>query len=342
MTPDGTGAPSEVLTRCAALDDGRLASCAFATAEPDEASRKELGPHGGFGHRLAGLAVSAGRLACRQAGLADEMARNRLGCVLGTMFSGQTAMIGFGRQLKESGSRFVTPLQFPETVGNYAASTVARLLDLQGANLTVCAGANSGLAALLEACALLESGAVDHVIAGGADVLAEELIDGLNRAGPTPAPSLAGSAYAEGACSFVLEREPHARQRNATILALIEPLCGEQHGRFDVVAVDLSNRQDRRSSCGRQLDRLIETDAVTTFTAPTLIWGNTFAWGSAAQVATVIASLSGSPIPVISFDDPDGTLPTWSVAEHASTGLAVGGQNDPPELLAAITRPGSA
>jgi hypothetical protein len=151
--------------------------------------------------------------ACRQAGI-DPAALEpvRTGMVLGCELAGQLGMIDFASEVREQSARFVSPIHFPQTVGNYISGAIARAYHVRGANLTVATGPASGLDAIVEGGALLSRGVVDVVIAGGVDVLSEVVAEGFGNV---------DEVSSEGACLFVLERAADAGKRGARVLATI-------------------------------------------------------------------------------------------------------------------------
>jgi Beta-ketoacyl synthase, N-terminal domain len=131
----------------------------------------------------------------------------RIALVLGSAFAGQLGMIQFAEEVREKSPRFVSPIHFPQTVGNYVAGAIARAFKIRGPNSTVATGATSGMSAIVTACGLLADGAADIALAGGMEILSPELVRGLSQ------PSGAGGAgddhpmaWSEGACIYVLRR----------------------------------------------------------------------------------------------------------------------------------------
>ncbi|MCP4246701.1 MAG: hypothetical protein GY778_06600 [bacterium] len=164
-------------------------------------------------NRAAAITAVALEHARRQAGLdAESHDPVRVGLVLGCALAGQGGMIAFADEVRDQTARFVSPIHFPETVGNYVAGALARSYGIRGANLTLSSGVASGLDALIEAHGLLQAGAVDLVFAGGTDVLTKELATGLAQP---------GAVLSEGACWFTLERADQAAARGAAPLATI-------------------------------------------------------------------------------------------------------------------------
>lgn len=162
------------------------------------------------------LAAVALELAIREAQMRPSTATpERMGMVLGCALAGQLGMIEFAGEVRAQGTRFVSPIHFPQTVGNYVAGALARGYQWRGPNLTVAGGAASSLIAIREAWALIASGEADVVVAGGMERWSAELASGMAAANPgRPTPS-------DGACLMVLEAETSAVARGATPLAFL-------------------------------------------------------------------------------------------------------------------------
>ena len=57
-------------------------------------------------------------------------------------------MIRFAEEVRAQSPRFVSPIHFPETVGNYLAAALARGFGFRGPNLTL-AGDSAGMEAVV-------------------------------------------------------------------------------------------------------------------------------------------------------------------------------------------------
>lgn len=182
------GVPDQVLDPPASLPDG-------LSAERDL--------------RIAAIALEIARA---QSGLNFEsLAADRVGIVLGCAFAGQAGMIAFADEVRQQSPRFVSPIHFPQTVGNYPAGGLGRGYHVRGPNITLSGGAASGLDALVTASQLIAAGDADAVIAGGMETLTQHL-----------ASCAAGTFIpAEGACLFLLERADSAASRKCHILAQV-------------------------------------------------------------------------------------------------------------------------
>ncbi|NOS99711.1 MAG: hypothetical protein HOP29_03700 [Phycisphaerales bacterium] len=154
--------------------------------------------------RAGWIAAAALLYACEDARLSlDQFKPDRICLVIGCTFSGQLGMLQFADEVRQQSARFVSPIHFPQTVGNYVAGALSRAFKIQGPNLTVADGPTSGLSAVRTACDLLAEDAADVAIAGGAETLSDTIVRGLT-AGPHRGPG--APAPAEGACLYVLRR----------------------------------------------------------------------------------------------------------------------------------------
>lgn len=136
----------------------------------------------------------------------------RWGIVVGTTLAGMRHC-GVGMRADEA-------MRLPDADQSYARSCASsvlahatRALGIEGPTVTVSCACASALSAVIHACALLESGEVDAVIAGGYDPIAEFVYGGfaslqLVAAGPLSpfAKDPEGMKLGEGAALFVLRR----------------------------------------------------------------------------------------------------------------------------------------
>ncbi len=162
-------------------------------------------------------------------------ASERIGLVIGCAFAGQLGMIEFADEVRTQSARFVSPIHFPQTVGNYVAGAMARAFKIRGPNLTVAAGEISGLQAIATGCDLLSEGSADIVIAGGVEALSEALVRGLggstygsehsdseHSTGSGHSASRGNSGLlAEGACFHILKRASDAPDATVTITSWV-------------------------------------------------------------------------------------------------------------------------
>jgi 3-oxoacyl-[acyl-carrier-protein] synthase II len=153
----------------------------------------------------------------------EEAANAYIGCVK----DGRLDMPAW--QLRTRGG---FPLGMLRTLPNLVASHVSIVLDARGPNNTHHHGEVSSLMAIAEAMRVIERGAADVMIAGGASSLTDpydwsrsEVLDELSLAravGTAPRPfdlHRDGQVRGEGAAAIVLESRQHAEARGAKILA---------------------------------------------------------------------------------------------------------------------------
>jgi len=248
--------------------------------------------------------------ACRQAALLPgTLDPERVGMVLGCGLAGQLGMIGFANEVRQQSARFVSPIHFPQTVGNYIAGALARGCTIRGPNLTLASGAASGLDAIIEACALLAAHSADVIFAGGTETLSDELAQGL--AEP-------GVLLSEGACLFVLERSGQAAARGAGTLAMVTGAAYQPAGVHKIPAPG----EAIVSVASGRLPGAIFIEHWT---------GRCLGASGAAAVAAAIAAAEGRNLPLIDAHDPasisirpvaddhlpavDGALPAMVLAD---------------------------
>ncbi len=201
------------------------------------------------------MGVVSALLSCRDANLVfegDVEARSvdpeRVGCVFGCDLIGteleflkDAIRAGVSADGKYDFSTWgaasmetIMPLWMLKYLPNMVASHIAIALDARGPNNTQTLDRGSSLAALMEACRIIERGAADVMIAGGVGNKINPSI--LARGGayslapwsenPTENPrpydsDRQGTVVGEGAAAFVLETKEHAQARGAKIYATI-------------------------------------------------------------------------------------------------------------------------
>ena len=198
------------------------------------------------------MGVVCTALACQNAGLVVEgdervVDPERLGCVFGCDLIGlelEYLEDAFRIGIKDGKHDFSTwgpasmenimPLWMLKYLPNMIASHIAIALDARGPNNTPTLDRGSSLAALMEACRIIERGDADVMIAGGAGnkinptVLARGAAYNLApwsefpESNPRPYDSKrCGTVVGEGAAVFVLENKEYALARGAKPLAAV-------------------------------------------------------------------------------------------------------------------------
>ena len=213
VTPAAVGSIDEVLAVLAeapAISQGLAGGFCCVPDDPPIADISHLNNElkRDKGAWMAALALEH---ACRTASLPlESLDSDRVGLALGCGLAGQLGMIEFASEVRKQSVRFVSPIHFPQTVGNYVAGAVARGYKLRGPNATFASGASSSLDAIIEACAWVARGDADIVIAGGFERLTNELATGFAQN---------GAVLSEGACFVVVESADHLLRRSARPLA---------------------------------------------------------------------------------------------------------------------------
>ncbi|MCH8251357.1 MAG: hypothetical protein IID36_02775 [Planctomycetes bacterium] len=254
----------------------------------------------------------------------------RTGMVFGSALAGQLGMIRFAEDVRAQSPRFVSPIHFPQTVGNYVSGALARAYHVRGPNQTLACGAASGLSAVIEGARLLSADMADVVYAGGSDRLSDALALGLDDG---------SRRFAEGACMFVLERADDAKARGATIIATITPPPSAE----DEATAATAARAEIDAGAASTEEAIV---SCATGRRPGGIdiahWiGHCFAALGAAAIAAAIGAASGREVPVWSEDD-SGAVTTHRVEAlaparaAAPTGDSNGNGNDGDGVSALI------
>ena len=307
VTPFAAGTIGDVLQRLAAVDQTAPTQASFHGVPehvlgpldgiPAEARRERQVLHAAVAlrHALASAALDLSTVDSARVGLA-------IGCAL----AGQVGMIDFAEDVRAQSPRFVSPIRFPQTVGNYPAGALARAFGLRGPSVTLASGTAGGLEAIREAAAWLVTGAADVAIAGGSDVFTEALAAGLKDESLPP--------LADGACLFVLERADHARTRGANPLGAIE-LGGKSSPKDNVAArMPVSDRPPAQSGTTIPPGEVVSSAGFAHSGAIYIEhWtGRALAASGAAAVAAALGAWAGHPVPLVSADS------TMHVARIAS------------------------
>ncbi|HID76565.1 MAG TPA: beta-ketoacyl-[acyl-carrier-protein] synthase family protein [Planctomycetaceae bacterium] len=324
--------------------------------------------------RESQLGVAATAMAVEHAGVTrDAVDPERMGIVLGAdRISGEVwesepayrkcivdGQFDFSRWYSE-GMAVTFPLAFLKVLPNMIASHVSIAQDARGPNNTIHQGEASSLLAIAEACRIIQRGAADVMIAGGASATVKPFdwtihcVSGwLARGHHDPATVLrpfdlerTGQVYGEGAAVVVLERREHAEARGAKILAQVlgwasawGPLNGRpgsasclQHairGALDQARLAPSQiGHVNAHGAGGVEEDVIEAQAISRqlpdvpVTAPKSYFGNLLAASGAMEMlATLMAFEEGILPPTLNYQRPDPRCPIPVVAGHPARNL---------------------
>ncbi len=184
--------------------------------------------------RVTQLALAAAEQAISDANLDlnDDIGETTgvvLGCGLGNIGSTIAGVHSYGEQ----GPKRMSPFFIPMMLADSPASTISIKYGLRGPNMAIATACAAGNNALGEAAKMIQRGAVNLMLAGGAEApLFPEVIAGFNATGALSTfnedPARAsrpfdanrdGFVTSEGAAILVLEELEHALARGARIYA---------------------------------------------------------------------------------------------------------------------------
>lgn len=341
--------------------------------------------------RDAELGVAAAALACQDAGIASDRSVDpqRLGVVLGAdricnaMDESQPAyrrcLVGghfdFGRWASE-GMAASYPLSFLKVLPNMIASHVSIAQDARGPNNTMHQNEVSGLMALGEAARVIERGAADAMIVGGAssqihpfDCVRRCVMGILSPRQDDPATVMRpfdadrdGQVWGEGAAAFILEDRRHAEARGARVLARVLSWAStceppSRDGRPGATGLPQAVRL-ALGRAGLDAGRLghvnahglstVEDDRSEALalhqvvpdvplTAPKSYFGNLGAAGGAVEMAVSVLSFAAGLVPpTLNYDRPDPRCPLQVICREPL------GSSAPVALLVNWTSAGQA
>lgn len=182
--------------------------------------------------RFTQLGLVAGDEAVASAGWDGELPYDpeRIGCVVGTGIGGLGTMEHGHDMLRDEGPGKVPPLSVPLMMGNAASGVLAMRHGFRGPSFGVvsaCAASNHAIGTALR---LIQHGEADAVLTGGAEAaltpLSRAAFAALDATSPTGISRpfdrrRDGFVMGEGAGILILEGEERARERGATILAVV-------------------------------------------------------------------------------------------------------------------------
>jgi len=245
--------------------------------------------------RLCRFFLAAAYLALQDAGLQIDAAEaERVGLSFGTGLGCLLSNEEYYRKVVEQGPAAASPRVFAYTVSSAAAGEVSIAAGITGPNVTAHMGLAAGLGAVGYGFDLIQMGKADVVLAGGADVIGEALVDGLRDMGLLKAfcnaapyrEARPGIFPSEAAVVAVLERGDRARRRGVP-----------SWGRIDGYAAGFEPTLTRRQRAGTGIERAAERALCASRR-------------SGDDVGLVVSSAHGTPIDEI---------------ERAALGLALGG-----------------
>jgi 3-oxoacyl-[acyl-carrier-protein] synthase II len=182
--------------------------------------------------RFTQFAIAATRLALEDARMdLDSVDTDRVGVVIGSGIGGMLTMQEQCQKLVLQGPNRVSPFFVPMMIPDMAAGQVAIVFGLRGHNSCTVTACASGTNSIGDALRVIQSGAADSMVAGGAEAAIGELAmagfcsaktlstrnDNPERASRPFDKLRDGFVMAEGAGIVILEELEHARSRGANI-----------------------------------------------------------------------------------------------------------------------------
>lgn len=188
--------------------------------------------------RFTQFAIACARMAVEDARLdLAQVDRERAGVIFGSGIGGIETLEEQAKVLFTRGPDRISPFFVPMMISNIAAGQIAMALEFYGPNVTLVSACASSNHAIGDAFKVIQSGAADIIIAGGAEAAITPLalagfcaMKATSTRNEEPARASRpfdaerdGFVMGEGAAALVLESEEHARRRGARIYAEI---CG--------------------------------------------------------------------------------------------------------------------
>ena len=179
-------------------------------------------------------AIAATQFALEQAKIDfNEELKNRTGVIIGVGLGGLEVIERNKLILEEKGTKRISPFFIPMLIGNEAAANVSIRWGFKGPNFCVTTACASGAHSIGEAFKIVQRGAADVIIAGGAESVITPLsiagfnsMKALSRRNDEPKRASRpfdrdrdGFVMGEGAGLIVLEDMDFAKKRGAKILA---------------------------------------------------------------------------------------------------------------------------
>jgi 3-oxoacyl-[acyl-carrier-protein] synthase II len=238
--------------------------------------------------RASQFAVATVGMALADAGIVKgAFPSDRIGIALGSGFGGIANASEFLSGYYQAGVSGLSPMLFPNTVANAAASNASIEYGLQGPNITFIQRFCSAESAILAACRFIEEGRADIMLAGGVDELTPQMIRGFAVTGQL---HRFASGFGEGCGILVLERAEHARKRGAAIAAQLTAINtvgfllpgAEQQGINHLLQAQGACDQLVFSGPELAVKPLLGTVAATSIRYPGRIIGSSLAMGGIA------------------------------------------------------------
>lgn len=236
----------------------RLSSCREA-----EIDTKRLLP--GISTRLVDRQSLQAGIAAKQAlGILPEgIGTERAGVILGSSFGAAASMYDFFHKIVTDGPNSISPMEFPNTVSNAAASRVGIWFSLKGHCISLSNGNLSGLDALGLALREIRERVMDYYLVGGSEEVPEVVrkiyakvteahreIDRIN--------GIAREILYEGAAMLLLTSAKVAREQKLNLIGYIDGYyAGTVPGGENSPGVVMDEVEKLMERCGYQPNEVL-------------------------------------------------------------------------------------
>jgi 3-oxoacyl-[acyl-carrier-protein] synthase I len=230
----------------------RFKSCVGGTIKgiDVDAARENIGVKSRYMDDSALYSALAALEAVHMSGLPPEaLAQERVSCIIGSGVANSNPIIRAGTRVKER-QNTITPYDVTRCMSSTCSANLAHLFKVKGRSYSLSSACATSLHNIGHGHELIQQGASDVVVAGGADEVSAAitaLFDGMRTAlatGFNNAPERASRPYdlkrngfviSGGAGIVVLEELEHARARGAGMLAEVSGYGCSTDG-YDIIA----------------------------------------------------------------------------------------------------------
>jgi 3-oxoacyl-[acyl-carrier-protein] synthase I len=230
----------------------RYRSCVGGTIKGIDldAVRESIGVKSRYMDDSALYSALASREAVEMSGMpADALAHERVSCIIGSGVANSNPIIRAGTRVKEDRNT-ITPYDVTRCMSSTCSANIANLFKIKGRSYSLSSACATSLHNIGHGHELIQQGASDVVVAGGADEVSAPitaLFEGMRTAlanGFNDVPQRASRPYdsrrngfviSGGAGIVMLEELGHALERGARILAEVAGYACSTDG-FDIIA----------------------------------------------------------------------------------------------------------
>jgi 3-oxoacyl-[acyl-carrier-protein] synthase II len=291
--------------------------------------------------RSEAIALIATRQAWTDAGLSDDLDRERLAVSVGSGIGGAQTLLAQDDILEQSGPRRVSPHTVPMLMPNGPAAWVGLELGAKAGVHSMASACATGAEAIALGLDIIRSGRADVVVAGGTEAVIHPLPiagfasmramstrnDDPEKASRPWDKARDGFVLGEGAAIVVLERADHAAARGARVYARLAG-AGLTSDGFDIVQPEPDGAGAARAIAAAVRDADIARTDVTHVNAH----ATSTPVGDVAEVAALHAALGDHPVLTATKSMTGHLLGAAGALEAIATILAIRDRVAPPTI----------